>query len=227
MEQRPLRLGDIVDDYCPRERRLTNHAVVAIVDQTIRQTRCTTCDAEHVYKDGRVPRRRRREDADAGGGLSGGQLVMPRPLSDDADIAANPEETGAGVDTPEPVAAIAEAPLLGASAAEDAVPTPVEAEAASSGADSRDSWPAHRQLIRATLPRPIDGEAAPARPIPEFTMHQRPQGRSGFRQGHGWYGGGSGRNGNSPERNGNVMPGQGHGGGGGRHRRRGRHKRSR
>ena len=26
MEQRPLRLGDILDDYCPRERRVTNHA---------------------------------------------------------------------------------------------------------------------------------------------------------------------------------------------------------
>src|SRR5262245_61791875 len=30
MEQRPLRLGDNVDDYCPRERRVTNHAIVAI-----------------------------------------------------------------------------------------------------------------------------------------------------------------------------------------------------
>ena len=41
MEQRPLRLGDLVDDYCPRERRVTNHAIVAIVNDSIRQTRCT------------------------------------------------------------------------------------------------------------------------------------------------------------------------------------------
>ena len=33
MEQRPLRLGDIVDDYCPRERRITNHAIVAMVGE--------------------------------------------------------------------------------------------------------------------------------------------------------------------------------------------------
>ena len=33
MEQRPLRLGDIVDDYCPRERRVTNHAIVALVGE--------------------------------------------------------------------------------------------------------------------------------------------------------------------------------------------------
>ena len=38
MEQRPLRLGDIVDDYCPRERRITNHAIVALVGEDIRQT---------------------------------------------------------------------------------------------------------------------------------------------------------------------------------------------
>ena len=61
MEQRRLRLGDILDDYCPRERRLTNHAVVAMIDDTVKQTRCTTCDAEHVYKGGKVPRRRKQE----------------------------------------------------------------------------------------------------------------------------------------------------------------------
>ncbi len=37
MEQRRLRLGDILDDYCPRERRLTNHAVVAMIEEE-RQT---------------------------------------------------------------------------------------------------------------------------------------------------------------------------------------------
>ncbi len=48
MEQRRLRLGDILDDYCPRERRVTNHAVVAMIEDKVQQTRCTTCDAEHV-----------------------------------------------------------------------------------------------------------------------------------------------------------------------------------
>ena len=61
MEQRPLRLGDILDDYCPRERRLTNHAIVAMIEDDIRQTRCTTCDAEHAYKGGKVPKRRKKE----------------------------------------------------------------------------------------------------------------------------------------------------------------------
>ena len=55
MEQRRLRLGDILDDYCPRERRVTNHAVVAMIEEDVKQTRCTTCDAEHAYKGARVP----------------------------------------------------------------------------------------------------------------------------------------------------------------------------
>src|SRR5512141_1242658 len=61
MQQRRLRLGDILDDYCPRERRVTNHAIVAMIEEDIKQTRCTTCDAEHAYKGARVPRRRKKE----------------------------------------------------------------------------------------------------------------------------------------------------------------------
>src|SRR3954447_25234998 len=65
MEQRRLRLGDILDDYCPRERRVTNHAVVAMIEEDVKQTRCTTCDTEHVYKGGKAPRRKKGEHAGA------------------------------------------------------------------------------------------------------------------------------------------------------------------
>src|SRR6476620_2180537 len=61
MEQRRLRLGDILDDYCPRERRLTNHAIVAMIEEDIKQTRCTTCDAEHAYTGTKLPKRRKKE----------------------------------------------------------------------------------------------------------------------------------------------------------------------
>src|ERR1044072_9805776 len=67
MQQRRLRLGDILDDYCPRERRITNHAVVAMIEDQVKQTRCTTCDADHEYKAARVPPpRRKRGEAIAG-----------------------------------------------------------------------------------------------------------------------------------------------------------------
>src|SRR5215467_12965178 len=65
MQQRQLRLGDILDDYCPRERRITNHAVVAMIGEEVKQTRCTTCDAEHVYKEAKIPRQRRKDEAPA------------------------------------------------------------------------------------------------------------------------------------------------------------------
>src|SRR5580765_334826 len=62
MQQRRLRLGDILDDYCPRERRITNHAVVAMIDDQVKQTRCTTCDADHEYKQARLPPPRRKKE---------------------------------------------------------------------------------------------------------------------------------------------------------------------
>ena len=61
MQQRQLRLGDILDDYCPRERRLANHTIVAMVGDDIRLTRCTTCDTEHPYKGGKAPRLRKKK----------------------------------------------------------------------------------------------------------------------------------------------------------------------
>src|ERR1051326_2759010 len=65
MQQRQLRLGDILDDYCPRERRVTNHAIVAMGGDDVKQTRCTTCDAEHEYKHAKVPRQRRKTETPA------------------------------------------------------------------------------------------------------------------------------------------------------------------
>jgi hypothetical protein len=59
MQQRRPRLGDVLDDYCPRERRVTNHVVVAMIEDDVKQTRCSTCDAEHEYKQARVPSPRR------------------------------------------------------------------------------------------------------------------------------------------------------------------------
>jgi hypothetical protein len=61
MQQRRVRLGDVLDDYCPRERRITNHAVVAMIEDEVKQTRCTTCDTEHEYKHAKIPAPRRKK----------------------------------------------------------------------------------------------------------------------------------------------------------------------
>jgi len=76
MEQRQHGLGEVLDDYCPRERRVTNHAVVALVGDEIKLTRCTTCDTEHPYKAARVPPRRQTRLVAA---LSGGSVASAAP----------------------------------------------------------------------------------------------------------------------------------------------------
>jgi len=160
MEQRPLRVGDTVDDYCPRERRVTNHVIVALVEDAIRQTRCGTCDTEHVFKAARLPRKRLKDDEAVD---ASGQLVA-RPAADgspSASIEAAPD-----------VAMASGAPP---SHTNVAASPPVGDDPAEPRAD--DVWPTHRRLIRATLPR-VEGENKEPRPIPEFTMHQR-QGRGG------------------------------------------------
>ena len=83
MEQRRVRLGDVLDDYCPRERRVTNHAVVALVGGDIKLTRCTTCDTEHPYKAARVPPRRqtRLVAALSNAGADGALAAAPAALA--------------------------------------------------------------------------------------------------------------------------------------------------
>src|SRR5688572_22793325 len=83
-QQRRLRLGDILDDYCPRERRITNHAVVAMIEDAVKQTRCTTCDADHEYKGGKLPAHRRRKPE---GALVSEAEAQSRPELVSADVA--------------------------------------------------------------------------------------------------------------------------------------------
>ncbi len=197
MEQRRLRLGDTLDDYCPRERRVTNHAVVAMIEETIKQTRCTTCDAEHPYKAAKVPRRRKLDtpaalyrDVLAGKGETDTAPVLT--ASQDPEFVTPPTEKA-------PV--LAESLQAQSIAADDGDRDDLPADDGDDGADAGpvEEGPVHRQLIRATLPR-IEGHKEERRPT-EFTIRQ-PGGRGGgsFRGGdprmRGRAGNGSGGVGN-------------------------------
>ena len=165
MQQRRVRLGDILDDYCPRERRITNHAVVAMIDDQVKQTRCTTCQSDHEYKGAKIPPPRRRKT----GALSG-----------DAEGVIRPRAAAAGADEPEPsdeaVRASDESldtlPELDAQSESEPAESEPQAETAgetdSEGGDEQDEWPVHRPLIRAQLPRP-EGQT-PERKAPDFTL---------------------------------------------------------
>ena len=173
MQQRRVRLGDIVDDYCPRERRITNHAVVAMVDDTVKQTRCTTCDADHEYREGKIPSPRKRKP-----GAADGVLVAARPRrvpvraeqSDSEDTHDEPADVQelASESESEPMQLAPEAPV----AETDTADISDTADTADAPATDRDEWPVHRPLIRATLPRP-EGQT-PERKAPDFTF--RPAG---------------------------------------------------
>ena len=52
---RDLRLGDVIDDYCVKCRRLTNHAIVSLVDGDAAKVRCRTCYSDHHYLREQIP----------------------------------------------------------------------------------------------------------------------------------------------------------------------------
>lgn len=51
----PFRLGDDVDDFCPKCKRLTNHAIVSVMDEKPAKVRCRTCYHEQDFRDGVPP----------------------------------------------------------------------------------------------------------------------------------------------------------------------------
>jgi hypothetical protein len=204
MQQRQLRLGDILDDYCPRERRVTNHAVVAMVGDDVKQTRCTTCDADHEYKHAKVPRQRRKADTPAAlyaQVLAGGPKRVAHEGAPPAD--ANTPDVAPVEEPAAEAPSAATAATVGETARDESAPA-LDAEPAPDDEIERDEeeGPVHRTLIRASLPK-HEGQPPPSRPIPEFTIRQpggrpnrfRPRGGGGGGQ---QFFGGSRSNGNMP-----------------------------
>jgi hypothetical protein len=194
MNQRRLRPGDILDDYCPRERRLTDHAIVAMVEDDVKLTRCTACDTEHEFKQGKMPTLRRKKDAVSAaykevlaavtGEAVAPTIVVPAALRDETPGAATPVAPPS-----EPPAERAALPVPAQARAVRPSEEPGDPKTPDSGAgDDRDAGGTedgrvHRRLIRATLPR-LENQT-PERPVPEFTMRQ-PTDRGGkFRGGMG------------------------------------------
>ena len=185
MQQRQLRLGDILDDYCPREHRLTNHAVVAMVGPDVKQTRCTTCEADHEYKHAKVPRQRRKSDTPAAlfaPTQAGGPKRVPHeseaPAPTPETEVPGPGEPGRPAPPPE-IAAASPAAQRSDQVAEPDEPAHEAKDVEE--VEEVEEGPVHRPLIRATLPRG-EGQPPPQRPAPDFTIRQ-PGGRPNrFRQ---------------------------------------------
>jgi hypothetical protein len=49
------RLGDIIDDFCVKCKRIMNHAVVSVVNEEPAKVRCRTCHSDHDYRHEQAP----------------------------------------------------------------------------------------------------------------------------------------------------------------------------
>jgi len=49
------RLGDVIDDFCVKCRRLTNHSVVSLLNGAAAKVRCRTCYSDHDYRNEQAP----------------------------------------------------------------------------------------------------------------------------------------------------------------------------
>ena len=49
------RLGDDIDDYCVRCKRIMNHSVVSVVNAEPAKVRCRTCHSDHDYRHEQAP----------------------------------------------------------------------------------------------------------------------------------------------------------------------------
>lgn len=83
------RLGDLIDDYCPRCRLLLNHAVASLVDGKVVKVVCQTCHSEHPYKHAEVPVKKKKP---ARATLFGQVLAKAAPDAGEEEAEPAPEE---------------------------------------------------------------------------------------------------------------------------------------
>ena len=74
---RDLRLGDIIDDWCVKCRRLTNHAIVSLVEAEAAKVRCRSCYSDHDYLKEIAPPSKKELKKRAEAALAAGAEVPP------------------------------------------------------------------------------------------------------------------------------------------------------
>jgi hypothetical protein len=106
MEHRRVRLGDVIDDYCPRCRLIMNHGVVGMVGDEVKKVRCNTCLSEHQYRHGRLPKQRRDEKKklidEVLKGMPGAKGAAPVPEEPGSDAVVLGDAGPAGDGTEDP-----------------------------------------------------------------------------------------------------------------------------
>lgn len=85
MPEEAVRLGDLIDDYCPRCKLLLNHAVASIMDGKAMKVICKTCYTEHAFRHGEGGKKK----APAGMTLFDQVLASATPALADGDGAVS------------------------------------------------------------------------------------------------------------------------------------------
>jgi hypothetical protein len=80
-----IRLGDTIDDFCVKCKRLTNHHIVSVVGDSPAKVRCCSCYHDHDYRfeqpEPKKPTKKQLEEEDRKAKQAAGEEVE----SDDVD----------------------------------------------------------------------------------------------------------------------------------------------
>jgi hypothetical protein len=89
-EVRDFRLGDVIDDFCVKCRRLTNHAIVSLLSGQAAKVRCRTCYNDHDYRHEQAPPSKKEllKQKELFNAVLSGVLPGPGP----ADTAIDPDQ---------------------------------------------------------------------------------------------------------------------------------------
>jgi hypothetical protein len=92
MSDRAPRLGDVIDDYCPRCRLLLNHDVTSLFQDEVAKVTCRTCYNAHDYRHAQVPSRRKTKGSEKKSLMEQVLATMPTPPEPPAQPAAPPRK---------------------------------------------------------------------------------------------------------------------------------------
>jgi hypothetical protein len=107
---RAARLGDDIDDFCVKCKRVMNHSVVSILNTAPAKVRCRTCHSDHDFRNEQPPPPK----------------VDPRKAALFNQVLGN--VTGLPAPVEDKVTPASEATAVGAAPADGEIPAPVEAK---------------------------------------------------------------------------------------------------
>ena len=87
---RALRLGDDIDDFCIKCKRITNHSIVSLVEDQPGKVRCRTCYFDHDFLNEQAPPKKTA----AKKATASKTAEEPEPAESDEESAKAAEESG-------------------------------------------------------------------------------------------------------------------------------------